>query len=203
MDGSDDDETDDDDEPEEEDDRPIDFTTTTTSKRGEEIFERFRTAELKPPKHVIFRPMPIQFPPGGGGGVGVGGHLQQGLRRAHEDNDSGGPQSQKRRKGVQSFSIDEILSHKAASLAAKEHQENQAGGHHQAIVRPWDISSAAAAAAAAGGKGPDRSGLNSSNSSRRKSSMEDSPLDALFQMASKTFEGLKAKSGQIFGSLID
>lgn len=35
----------------------------------------------------------------------------------------------------------------------------------------------------------------SSNEIRRKS-MEDSPLDALFQMASKTFEGLKAKSGK-------
>ena len=31
--------------------------------------------------------------------------------------------------------------------------------------------------------------------SRRKS-VGDSPLDALFQMASKTFEGLKAKSGK-------
>ena len=34
-----------------------------------------------------------------------------------------------------------------------------------------------------------------SGSSRRKS-VGDSPLDALFQMASKTFEGLKAKSGK-------
>ena len=33
-------------------------------------------------------------------------------------------------------------------------------------------------------------------SSRRKS-VGDSPLDALFQMASKTFEGLKAKSGKL------
>ena len=31
--------------------------------------------------------------------------------------------------------------------------------------------------------------------SRRKS-VGDSPLDALFQMATKTFEGLKAKSGK-------
>ena len=34
-----------------------------------------------------------------------------------------------------------------------------------------------------------------SGTSRRKS-VGDSPLDALFQMASKTFEGLKAKSGK-------
>ena len=35
------------------------------------------------------------------------------------------------------------------------------------------------------------------NSSSRRKSVGDSPLDALFQMASKTFEGLKAKSGKI------
>ena len=34
-------------------------------------------------------------------------------------------------------------------------------------------------------------------STKRRKSVGDSPLDALFQMASKTFEGLKAKSGKI------
>ena len=38
-------------------------------------------------------------------------------------------------------------------------------------------------------------------SSRRKS-VGDSPLDALFQMASKTFEGLKAKSGKLLMQFI-
>ena len=60
------------------------------------------------------------------------------------------------------------------------------------IVRPWDKAgsdaSGEAAGAAAAGKG-------SAGSDRRKS-VGDSPLDALFQMASKTFEGLKAKSGR-------
>ena len=34
------------------------------------------------------------------------------------------------------------------------------------------------------------------DSTSRRKSVGDSPLDALFQMASKTFEGLKAKSGK-------
>jgi hypothetical protein len=155
----------------------------------------FKNLEMKSPtSHIIFKPKPVQPPPPP--------PLQQGLRRpgGHDDNE-GGPPSQKRRKGVQSFSIDEILSHKAASLAAKASQDQP-----QAIVRPWDISSAAAAAAVSGGtvdRGFDRGSTNSTNggTSHRRKSVEDSPLDALFQMASKTFEGLKAKSGQKYSSL--
>ena len=53
------------------------------------------------------------------------------------------------------------------------------------------------------GSGPQQSG-NGEAAERRKSTSGgggggaagDSPLDALFQMASKTFEGLKAKSGK-------
>ena len=96
----------------------------------------------------------------------------------------------------------------------------------QAIVRPWDTvavaaaaaaaKNAAAAAAAAASPAPSVSpggGVPTSTAAeavaaaaveRRKSSsggngsgVNDSPLDALFQMASKTFEGLKAKSGRL------
>jgi len=211
-----------DDDETEEDERPLDFTTTTatTGKRslennnatsgiknpgGEEYFMPFKSLEMKSPtSHKIFKPMPVQLPPRP--------HLQQhGIRRmgpGHDDPEGGGPPSQKRRKGVQSFSIDEILSHKAASLAAKANgQQDHHNGVPQAIVRPWDISSAAAAISAMSGgghsknssSGVDRvSSTGSSNSSnnRRKSIEDSSPLDALFQMASKTFEGLKAKSGK-------
>lgn len=214
-----------DDDETEEDERPLDFTTTTTTtatttgKRslennnatsgiknpgGEEYFMPFKSLEMKSPtSHKIFKPLPVQLPPPP--------HLQQhGIRRlgpGHEDPEGGGPPSQKRRKGVQSFSIDEILSHKAASLAAKANgQQDHHNGVPQAIVRPWDISSAAAAISAmtGGGNSKNSSGVDrvsstgSSNSSnnRRKSIEDSSPLDALFQMASKTFEGLKAKSGK-------
>ena len=96
----------------------------------------------------------------------------------------------------------------------------------QAIVRPWDTvavaaaaaaaKNAAVAAAAAASPAPSVSPGQTSTAAeaaaaqaaaveRRKSSsggngsggVNDSPLDALFQMASKTFEGLKAKSGRI------
>ena len=190
----------------EEEDRPLDFTTTTIkspTKRalennnptGQEYFMPFKNLEMKSPtsSHIIYKPQAVQLPPPP--------PLQHGLRRGlglgHEDLD--GPPSQKRRKGVQSFSIDEILSHKAASLAAKANQE-QGNNHHgvpQAIVRPWDISSAAAAAAAVSSSAKNAYSVSQVATGRRKS-MEDSPLDALFQMASKTFEGLKNKSGKKF-----
>ena len=106
------------------------------------------------------------------------------------------------------FSIDDILSHKTAQAAAaiREQQrrskkqrlmidvegdesdgdeddvdEEDEDDERAAIVRPWDKAEGAA-------EGP---------ASRRKSVGDSSPLDALFQMASKTFEGLKAKSGKI------
>ena len=70
-----------------------------------------------------------------------------------------------------------------------DEDEDEGGSGGGGIVRPWDKDDPAAAAAAgasAGGGGK-----------RRKGSVGDSsPLDALFQMASKTFEGLKAKSGR-------
>jgi hypothetical protein len=184
-----------------EEDRPLDFTTATCttkspSKRalennnptGQEYFMPFKNLEMKSPtsSHIIYKPQPVQLPPPP--------PLQHGLRRGLGQEDLDGPPSQKRRKGVQSFSIDEILSHKAASLAAKASQE-QGQGLPQAIVRPWDISSAAAAAAAVSSSGKNAYSVSQVATGRRKS-MEDSPLDALFQMASKTFEGLKNKSGK-------
>ena len=63
---------------------------------------------------------------------------------------------------------------------------------------------------ATNGSGSPHGGISSAHSGaysgnggeKRKSSKqshgESSPLDALFQMASKTFEGLKAKSGKNF-----
>ena len=55
-----------------------------------------------------------------------------------------------------------------------------------------------------GGISSAHSGAHSGNggekrkSSKHQSQGDSSPLDALFQMASKTFEGLKAKSGKTF-----
>ena len=126
------------------------------------------------------------------------------------------PSRKKARKGVQSFSIDDILSHKTAELQRQQLQQREELDDNvpQAIVRPWDIGTAAAAASAAalaahqqqmnngaqaghssGDETPGSTAGASSGSGRRKS-VGDSPLDALFQMASKTFEGLKAKSGK-------
>ena len=87
--------------------------------------------------------------------------------------------------GVKSFCIDDILSHKTAAL-----QRSQPGGQ-PGIVRPWDQSEC------------DRSqegGEGERTASRRKSA-GDSPLDALFNMASN-FEALKAKSGRFYPPFI-
>ncbi len=91
--------------------------------------------------------------------------------------------------GVKSFSISDILSHKPAkgSNGSGSHKDCSAsaasGGRHaerdrdrevvaqQRIVRPWD-----------------RDAQNKSNG--RRNSNDASPLDALFQMTSKTFDGL-------------
>ena len=133
---------------------------------------------------------------------------------------------------MQSFSIDDILSHKTAELqqqAARRHHHRLIGDDEvdedeeedsntvtQPIVRPWDIgkagsafgippqhaaamAAAAAAAAAASSSSPASSTTESPSLAAggdRRKSVGDSPLDALFQMASKTFEGLKAKSGK-------
>ena len=75
--------------------------------------------------------------------------------------------------GVRSFCIDDILSHKTAAL-----QRGKPG-----IVRPWDHSEEEA-----------ESQEQVAKPRQRGKSNEDSPLDALFNMASN-FEALKAKSG--------
>jgi hypothetical protein len=91
-----------------------------------------------------------------------------------------------KKKGVRSFCIDDILSHKTAALRRDQQTV-------QGIVRPWDRLEGrqAAAAAAAAGQGSATAG---GRDGRRKS-VGDSPLDALFNMASN-FEALKAKSGR-------
>ena len=74
-----------------------------------------------------------------------------------------------------------------------DEDEDEGGSGGGGIVRPWDKDDPAAAAAAAAAAGASAGG----GGKRRKGSVGDSsPLDALFQMASKTFEGLKAKSGR-------
>ena len=108
----------------------------------------------------------------------------------------------KRKSGVAGFSIDDILSHKTAALKGQKDSQHQQ--QQQPIVRPWDIhvgsgggtsgspthSAAAATAMAAA--------LHRKQSKQTADDSGDSPLDALFQMASKTFEGLKAKTGKSF-----
>ena len=87
--------------------------------------------------------------------------------------------------GVKSFCIDDILSHKTAAL-----QRSQPG-QQQGIVRPWDQSECDRSQETGGGE---------RTASRRKSA-GDSPLDALFNMASN-FEALKAKSGRFYPHFI-
>ncbi|XP_071542845.1 uncharacterized protein [Panulirus ornatus] len=106
--------------------------------------------------------------------------------------------------GVKSFSIMEILSHKPVVAKAPE----ATGGR---IVRPWDTDddedgsrpqsvddmSMSSASSSGGSPRPASSGPASGSSSQgqvRVRGKDGNPLDALFQMTSKTFEGLK--SGQ-------
>ena len=108
-----------------------------------------------------------------------------------------------KKRGVAGFSIDDILSHKTAALQQEKQQKEQL----QPIVRPWDIVAAASANALNAHSGAHSTSPNSSgnsgapsNFSRKQNKQnqgDSSPLDALFQMASKTFEGLKAKSGKL------
>ena len=84
--------------------------------------------------------------------------------------------------GVRSFCIDDILSHKTAAL-----QRSTGPAQGPGIVRPWDQSEA-------GGRAKDQGAGERKSGSRRKS-QGDSPLDALFNMASN-FEAMKAKSGR-------
>ena len=79
-----------------------------------------------------------------------------------------------KKKGVKSFCIDDILSHKTAAL------EREGPGGGPGIVRPWDHS---------------EGGGQQQRQQQRRKSQGDSPLDALFNMASN-FEALKAKSGK-------
>jgi hypothetical protein len=92
--------------------------------------------------------------------------------------------NRKKRNGLQSFSIDDILSHRTAEMQ-RQKQQLEADAV-SAIVRPWDIASKTTSASV----------VSAGAEKRRASAAGDSPLDALFQMASKTFEGLKAKSGR-------
>ena len=116
-----------------------------------------------------------------------------------------------KKRGVAGFSIDDILSHKTAALKEQKSQIQQE--QQQSIVRPWDISSATSGGVS-NGSGSPHGGIPSTgsahsgnggaekqrklNSSKQQNQGDSSPLDALFQMASKTFEGLKAKSGKTF-----
>ena len=84
--------------------------------------------------------------------------------------------------GVRSFCIDDILSHKTAAL-----QRSTGPAQGPGIVRPWDQSEA-------GGRAKEQEAGERKSGSRRKS-QGDSPLDALFNMASN-FEAMKAKSGR-------
>ena len=77
--------------------------------------------------------------------------------------------------GVRSFCIDDILSHKTAELQRSKPEQ-------PGIVRPWDQA-----------RGQEQEQGVGRQGSRRKSA-GDSPLDALFNMASN-FEAMKAKSG--------
>ncbi|KAK4287838.1 hypothetical protein Pmani_039104 [Petrolisthes manimaculis] len=109
--------------------------------------------------------------------------------------------------GVRSFSITEILSHKPVVAKAPE----ASGGR---IVRPWDTDDdeessrpqsvddmSVSSASSSGGSprpGSGGPGLASSGQGQARARGKDgNPLDALFQMTSKTFEGLK--SGQQAG----
>lgn len=109
--------------------------------------------------------------------------------------------------GVKSFSITEILSHKPIVAKAPE----ATGGR---IVRPWDTDddddgsrpqsvddmSVSSASSSVGSPRPASSGPGSTSSGHglaRPRGKDGNPLDALFQMTSKTFEGLK--SGQQAG----
>lgn len=109
--------------------------------------------------------------------------------------------------GVKSFSISEILGHKPIVAKAPE-----ATGAR--IVRPWDTDddddgsrpqsvddmSVSSASSSVGSPRPASSGPSSTSSGHgpsRPRGKDGNPLDALFQMTSKTFEGLK--SGQQAG----
>jgi hypothetical protein len=99
--------------------------------------------------------------------------------------------SQSGASGVKSFSITDILSHKpvaGSKSVSKETGRNPEGNNvviQQRIVRPWDPQS---------------------KSNGRRNSSDSSPLDALFQMTSKTFEGLnghhESAGKQFFSKLL-
>ena len=107
-----------------------------------------------------------------------------------------------KKRGVAGFSIDDILSHKTAQLKEQQEQQREQQIVHvpQAIVRPWDIGVAGGNPTAAAVLAAQQHQLKQQQLKQQQQKNGDSPLDALFQMASKTFEGLKAKSGRIFCS---
>ncbi|XP_053630755.2 barH-like 2 homeobox protein [Cherax quadricarinatus] len=98
--------------------------------------------------------------------------------------------------GVKSFSILEILSHKPVVAKAPE-----ASGAR--IVRPWDtdeeedasrpqsVDDMSVSSASSSGGSPRPASSGSGQGHSRTRGKDGNPLDALFQMTSKTFEGLK------------
>jgi hypothetical protein len=198
------DEVEDEDE-DDEDERPLDFTKQKSKDLQVEssYFLPFKRLEMSssggeksPPNHHQHYIM---------------NNEQESSDNNEQDNNTvnhGPPTSQNKKaiRGVAGFSIDDILSHKTAAMKEqKQAAQQQQNVPPQAIVRPWDITggngggghSAAVAAAAAAIAHQQRL-----KKAKGGQGSESSPLDALFQMASKTFEGLKAKSGRISISLI-
>ena len=168
-------------------DRPLDFSSAVKDESdagsndqiGHSYFSPFKKLEIKPPTSGAPSPPVGGSEPTGGGGS-----------------------KSKRKSGVAGFSIDDILSHKTAAL-----KEQKEAASQQSIVRPWDIhvghvsasggnGGPSAAATAAMAAALHRKQQQAKASGNNGDDQGDSPLDALFQMASKTFEGLKAKSGK-------
>ncbi|KFM62902.1 hypothetical protein X975_04586, partial [Stegodyphus mimosarum] len=99
-------------------------------------------------------------------------------------------------KPLTSFFIKDILNHKP-SIPRRHSMSSDKG-----IVRPWDLGGPASlAAAAASARRRPRSADDDSRSDKSESdssespagvSLNASPLDALFEMTSKAFEGLDA-----------
>ena len=100
--------------------------------------------------------------------------------------------------GVKSFSITDILSHDPIVQAPPEPCLK--------IVRPWDLHgdemSISSCESSAGSPRPSSSGTESrtgteSDGERRSRGRDGNPLDALFQMTSKTFDRSKSQSGMV------
>ncbi len=181
---------------------PLDFTTKSKTKKNEDYFLPFKKLEManSPPS-----PNSVESPNNKGNNSPPPPVSQNNKNNSNSNN---------KKKGVAGFSIDDILSHKTALLKEQQREQDQHHHHHpqhvihvpQAIVRPWDIGSvgghpAAAAAVLAAQQQQlkqhqEQLKQQQQQQQQKNGNNGDSPLDALFQMASKTFEGLKAKSGR-------